>query len=84
MLKRLSKWLMLSSGFQDCCASLGFTYSRDFDNMLMHYERALQLPACLAYKDLQLIETNIGRDKDRVEYDHTKDPILLPDLKTEL
>jgi len=49
----------------DCCASLGFTYSqlRDFDNMLMHYERALQLESCLAYKDLQLIETNrnIGR-----------------------
>lgn len=46
----------------DCCASLGFTYSRlrDFDNMLRYYERALQLESSLASEDLQLIETNIG------------------------
>ena len=46
----------------DCCASLGFTYSRlrDFDNMLKYYERALQLESSLAPEDLQLIETNIG------------------------
>ncbi len=46
----------------ECCASLGFTYSRlrDFDNMLKYYERALELESRLAHEDLQLIETNIG------------------------
>ncbi len=46
----------------ECCASLGFTYSRlrDFDNMLRYYERALELEGRLAPEDLQLIETNIG------------------------
>lgn len=46
----------------ECCASLGFTYSRlrDFDSMLQYYERALELKTRLAHEDLQLIETNIG------------------------
>ncbi|KAI0209158.1 hypothetical protein LSAT2_006128 [Lamellibrachia satsuma] len=46
----------------ECCASLGFTYSRlrDFDSMLVYYERALQLESRLAAEDLELIETNIG------------------------
>ena len=46
----------------ECCASLGFTYSRlrDFDSMLVYYERALNLESRLASEDLELIETNIG------------------------
>ena len=141
----------------ECCASLGFCYSRlrQFEHMLKFYERALELARCLSYEDVQLIETNIGSlyhvravrqelsgahkeaqqdyeraeqafqralsyswksfpyinhgyyllcrsrhkaasealqqgylngviDKDTVEFDHTEDPILLPDLRHEL
>ena len=51
-----------ASQIAECCASLGFTYSRlrDFDNMLRYYEKALELEGRLAPEDLQLIETNIG------------------------
>jgi len=46
----------------DCHASLGFTYSRlrNFDKMLMYYERALASDSRLTAEDIQLIETNIG------------------------
>ena len=50
------------SQIADCHASLGFTYSRlrNFDNMLLYYERALGAESHLTAEDLQLIETNIG------------------------
>lgn len=145
------------SHIAECCAALGFSYSRlrKFDNMLKYYEKALELQSRLVPEDLELIETNIGSlyqvkaviyeregscqltekyyilaekaftkalryswksfpfvnygyyllcrgeyvgaahtlqqaylngviDKDTVEFDHTEDPILLDDLRTEL
>ncbi len=60
----------------ECCASLGFTYSRlrDFDNMLKYYEKALELEGRLAPEDLQLIETNIGSlyHVKAVNHEHNK------------
>ena len=46
----------------ECCAALGFTFSRlrNFDKMLEYYEKALELQARLVSEDLELIETNIG------------------------
>lgn len=46
----------------ECCATLGFTYSRlrNFDKMLEYYEKALDLRTHLSEDDLELIETNIG------------------------
>ena len=46
----------------ECCAALGFTYSRlrNFDKMLEYYETALELQNTLVSEDLELIETNIG------------------------
>ncbi|ELU09653.1 hypothetical protein CAPTEDRAFT_224250 [Capitella teleta] len=51
-----------TSHVAECCASLGFTFSRlrDFDNMLMYYERAFQMEMLLSSEDLELIITNIG------------------------
>ncbi len=62
----------------ECCASLGFTYSRlrNFDNMLCFYKRALDLKHRLAQEDLQLIETNIGSlyHVKAVQMDQAKKP----------
>jgi tetratricopeptide (TPR) repeat protein len=51
-----------TSHVAECCASLGFTFSRlrDFDNMLNYYERAFALENRLSSEDLELIITNIG------------------------
>ncbi len=60
--RELSDSTVRAGQIAECCASLGFTYSRlrDFDNMLRYYEKALELEGRLAPEDLQLIETNIG------------------------
>lgn len=67
MLKQGCNGVSLSSSssqtkFAECCAALGFTYSRlrNFDMMLEYYEKALELQTRLAADDLELIETNIG------------------------
>ena len=61
----------------ECCAALGFTYSRlrDFDKMLSFYEKALEVHNHLGQEDLEIIETNIGSlyHVKAVDYEHRKD-----------